>query len=81
MRDSGHLERTLIDQNAIAALVQQQITDAVKNQISLLLADPAWIDRIEKRAVDVLANKIEARFSRLNEDPELSQAEIGRAHV
>jgi len=64
----------LIDQNAIAALVQQQITEAVKAQISLLLADPTWVDRMEKRAVDVLANKIEARFARLNEDPELSQA-------
>jgi hypothetical protein len=64
----------LIDQNAIAALVQQQITEAVKNQISLLLADPDWIDRIEKRAVDQLANRIESRFTRLNEDPELSQA-------
>ena len=74
MRDSGYLERTLIDQNAIAALVQQQITEAVKNQITLLLANPEWIDRIEKRAVDALANKIESRFSRLNEDPELSQA-------
>ena len=64
----------MIDQNAIAALVQQQIAEAVKNQISLLLADPEWIDRIEKRAVDALANKIESRFTRLNEDPELSQA-------
>jgi hypothetical protein len=64
----------LIDQNAIAALVQQQINEAVKSQISSLLADPEWISRIEKRAVDVLANKIEARFTRLNEDPELSQA-------
>lgn len=64
----------MIDQNAIAALVQQQITETVKNQISLLLGDPEWINRIEKRAVDVLSNKIESRFTRLNEDPELSQA-------
>lgn len=64
----------MIDQNAIAALVQQQITEAVRNQISLLLADSEWIDRIEKRAVDVLSNKIESRFARLNEDPELNQA-------
>lgn len=64
----------MIDQNAIAALVQQQIIEAVKNQISLLLADPEWINRIEKRAVDQLSQKIESRFTRLNEDPELSQA-------
>ena len=64
----------MIDQNAIASLIQDQITAAVREQISVLLADPEWVMHVEKRAIDVLTAKIETRFQRINEDPELNTA-------
>jgi len=64
----------LIDQNAIAVMIQQQIADIVREQVSSLLSDPVWIEQIEKRSVDMLAAKIESRMGRLNDDPELSSA-------
>lgn len=36
--------------------------------------DPQWTAAIEQRAVDMLANKVESRFQRINEDPELNLA-------
>ena len=36
--------------------------------------DPQWTAAIEQRAVDMLANKVESRFQRINEDPVLNLA-------
>lgn len=64
----------MIDQNAVASLIQQQITDSVREQIAVLISDPEWITHVERRAVETLSARIENRFHTLSQDPELSTA-------
>jgi len=68
------LEGKLIDQNAVASLIQQQITDSVREQIAVLISDPEWIIHVEKRAIEAVSSRIEARFQTLSQDAELSTA-------
>lgn len=64
----------MIDQAAVAELIQQQITEAVRAQVSELLTNPEWMARTEKRAVDMLASRLESRIGNVNDDAELNTA-------
>lgn len=68
------MEAKLIDQQALAALVQQEISEAARQQVQQMLADPAWLSVIEKRTVEMLAARVEARLSNINDDPDLNSA-------
>ncbi len=67
------MERELIDQTAIAELIQQQINEAVRYQVTALLEDPSWIEQIEQRALQILQHRIDQRFSNVENDPRLNQ--------
>lgn len=64
----------MIDQEAIANLIQQQINEAVRHQVTVLLEDPLWVDHIEQRAIKMLQARIESRFANIQQDPVLNQS-------
>lgn len=64
----------MIDQAAVVELIQQQINDAVKHQVTALLEDPAWVEQIEQRALQIVQHRIDQRFANIESDPRLNQS-------
>ena len=65
------MERKLIDDNAVAKLIKDEVKRSVDAQVNSALSDPEWIIELENRITTFVQDRITARFSNISTVPDL----------
>lgn len=63
----------MIDSKAIAEAVNQQINDAITEQVLQAIADPAWLESVETKLMMWCQNRIYGKFENIESSAELKQ--------